>query len=150
MKGISDHLFKNKHYAVYFWWLSRWGQNWVRWVRAVSVYTVNPLQTNLQVKNFQRHEHVFTCPIMYVSSRVWHTSSRACILYTQLCFCVPHSTGYSTAVQSVYFKPWMSRSKCKRSGDEADITVLFKVRSTERLKRFYFCDLYLLSMRKVI
>ena len=42
--------------------------------------------------NFQRCNWAITRPITQVSSRVWCTLSRACILYKWLCFCVLHCT----------------------------------------------------------
>ena len=54
--------------------------------------TGSPLHTNLHVANFQRFEPTFACPITSVSSRVWRTWSRACILCKWLCFCVRHCT----------------------------------------------------------
>ena len=88
--------------------------------------TVSPLHTNLQVANFQRYEHAFPGPVMEVSSRVWRTLSRACILYKWLCFCVLYCA-VLYRVQYLYFKPRMSGSKCKSSNDVAGTTVLFKV-----------------------
>ena len=48
---------------------------------------VSPLHMNLHVVNFQRGKCVFTCPVTYVSSRVWRTLSCVCVLYRWLCFC---------------------------------------------------------------
>ena len=47
--------------------------------------TVSPLYTNLQVADFQRCQCAF-------SPCVWHTLSRACILYKWLGFCVSYCT----------------------------------------------------------
>ena len=44
--------------------------------------------TNFKVEKSPRCKHAFTCPIMKVSSRVWHALSHVCSLYKWLCFCV--------------------------------------------------------------
>ena len=62
----------------------------------------------------------------YVSSCIWHTLSYAYILYKWLCFCVFHYT-VLCRLQYLYFKPRMSGSKHKSSGNIAGTTVLFKV-----------------------
>ena len=56
----------------------------------VCVCVVSSLLTNLQVVNFQRCEHSFTCPVTQVSSRVWRTLPHAQLLYKWLCFSVEH------------------------------------------------------------
>ena len=55
----------------------------------------------------------------HVSSRVWYTLSRACILYKWLYVYVLYSTVQGIIVQCLYFKPRMSGSKHKNSGDVA-------------------------------
>ena len=43
-------------------------------------------------------------------------------------------------MQRLYFKPGMSRSKCKSSGDRADPTVLFEVLCCEiKIFLIFFC-----------
>ena len=51
-------------------------------------YIISLLHMNLQVANFQRCKCVCTCPITWLSSHVWHTSSCVCILYKWLRLCV--------------------------------------------------------------
>lgn len=54
----------------------------------VTVYS-KPPHENLQAVDLQRHERVFTCPVMpVVSSRVWRTLSRVCTLHRRPCSCV--------------------------------------------------------------
>lgn len=58
----------------------------------VTVYSKAPHE-NLQAVDLQRHERVFTCPVMpVVNSRVWRTLSRVCTLqeavHRRPCSCV--------------------------------------------------------------
>ena len=81
------------------------------------------------------HLHVRTCKLVHVSGVHCHlhtSSTRNWLLCTLL-----YSAVQNTVVQHLYFKPRMSRSKCKSNGDEAGTakksellyhtTVLFKV-----------------------
>ena len=52
---------------------------------------------------------------------------------------------WSTELQYLYFKPRMSRSKCKSSGDVVGITIHFKV-CTVRLKIFIFLCVHFLCI----
>ena len=103
--------------------------------------------------------HVQSCKVVQVSGIHGHThaSSRVAVL---LCTSL-YSTVQSTGVQSLYFKPRMSRSKHKSSGDATctpkerqllnyTTTVLFKVLFC-KLKNilsfvlvfmYYLCDKY--------
>ena len=58
-------------------------------------------------------------PITRVSSCLWCALPCAHILDAWLCFCVLYNPMYSTVVQCLYFKPRMSGSKRKSSGDAA-------------------------------
>ena len=65
------------------------------WMGDRTSVTVSPLHMHLQVAYFQRWEHTFARPVTKVSSPVWHTSSRVCVLYKLLFFCVLYCTEYS-------------------------------------------------------
>ena len=55
-------------------------------------------------------------------------------------------------MQHLYFKPGMSRSKCKSSGDRADPTVLFKVLCCEIkiFLIFFVFSLYITCVKSII
>ena len=80
---------------------------------------VRSLHMNLQVANFQRCKRIFACPITEVSPGVWHTLSHVCLLCKWLCLCVLHCIllYIAVVVRCLYFKPRMSRSKCKSRSD---------------------------------
>ena len=80
---------------------------------------VRSLHMNLQVVNFQRCKRIFACPITEVSPGVWHALSHVCLLCKWLCLCVLHCIllYIAVVVRCLYFKPRMSRSKCKSRSD---------------------------------
>ena len=83
----------------------------------------------------------------HVNFHVWRTLSYAYILYKWLCFCVLYCSVLYTVVQYLCFKPRMSGSKHKSSGDVAGTakkrqllyctTILFKVLSC-KIKNVFF------------
>ena len=64
-------------------------KNTIMWLKHLLEmnYTEFPTQEPSSCE-LSKCKHVLTCPTTQVSSRVWRTSSRVCILYRELCFCV--------------------------------------------------------------
>ena len=81
------------------------------WCPPTSAHTISPLHTNLQVANFQRCECVFTCPIMWVSSRDWCTFSCMHPLQVVVLLCtllsVHSCTAKYTVLQYLHFNARM-------------------------------------------
>ena len=127
---------------------------------------VSPLHTSLQVANFQRWQCALACPVKLVHMSGVHCHMRAsstsgCVfVYFTVLYRVQYRTLYSicTVVQNLYFKPRMSGSKHKSSGDVAPaclsaqsqrldascctVLLYFSRYCTVRLKMFYFWCLF--------
>ena len=104
---------------------------------------LSKIQTCVRMSN---HVSQFTC-LAYLVTCV-HPLQVVVFLCTLL-----YSTVQSTVVQCLYFKPRMSRSKRKSSGDVAGTTVLFKVLYCKIKNAFFIfcvCCLCIICVKSII